>query len=243
MTLEPWIKLANLLPPDAPLPEPAMLQPEGEHRKMLRQLYRAFHEEFRVPDPDGVFPKHVFPKGVSILAVPTWQDDGMVAWSQHRFESGEQLYSLFHAVRAALGAIAEACAKERPAAQISSTGSVGEAASIVAVQLRSVNFTIPLAPTETVAFVEQDGTLQFHHRDMYREFLRSIEGVEVTRLRRCPVCGRFFWAQREDKSACSARCGDTYRVRFYRDRAPKYAANRRQNRRVKKARTEGRTFK
>jgi predicted nucleic acid-binding Zn ribbon protein len=143
---------------------------------------------------------------------------------------------LFYNVRAALAAIVEAGAKKQPAAQISPTS------SIVVTPLRGVKFMFPAPSTGTVAFIMPDGTLWFY-QDPYRDFLAVIEGVEVTRLRRCPVCGRFFWAQREDKAACGARCANVYRVRRRREKQREYAANRRENRRVKKQRAKGRIFK
>jgi len=52
--------------------------------------------------------------------------------------------------------------------------------------------------------------------DPFREFLGVLEGTGVTRVRQCPICDRFFWAFRKDQKACSKRCNAVRRVRDWR---------------------------
>ena len=52
--------------------------------------------------------------------------------------------------------------------------------------------------------------------DPFREFLRALEGIEATRVRQCPICGRFFLVLRKDQKACSKRCNAVRRVRNWR---------------------------
>jgi hypothetical protein len=54
-------------------------------------------------------------------------------------------------------------------------------------------------------------------------FLQLLDGIEVWRIRECPICRNLFWAGRRDKSACSQRCSGTLRQK-----------NLRQNRAYKK---------
>jgi hypothetical protein len=48
-------------------------------------------------------------------------------------------------------------------------------------------------------------------------FLSAFEGVEVERIRKCPVCGLFFWAGRLNKSACAEPCARVLRQRKLRE--------------------------
>ena len=46
--------------------------------------------------------------------------------------------------------------------------------------------------------------------------LRALEGVEVRRIRECPMCGALYWAGRLDKPACK-ECVHAFRQRRYRE--------------------------
>jgi hypothetical protein len=52
--------------------------------------------------------------------------------------------------------------------------------------------------------------------DPFREFLRALDGTDVTRVRECPICDHFFLAFRKDQKACSKRCNAVRRVRDWR---------------------------
>jgi hypothetical protein len=52
--------------------------------------------------------------------------------------------------------------------------------------------------------------------DPFREFLGVLDGTDVTRVRQCPICNRFFLAFRRDQKACSKRCNAVRRVRAWR---------------------------
>jgi len=45
-----------------------------------------------------------------------------------------------------------------------------------------------------------------------------VVGLQVSRVKRCGICGDYFWAGRKDKKVCSARCGATNRKRQERQR-------------------------
>lgn len=60
-------------------------------------------------------------------------------------------------------------------------------------------------------------------------------GVEVRRVRECPICEHIFWAERMDQPACSKRCNNIRRSRIqrgtYRPRmADTYGAHRKDSR-------------
>jgi hypothetical protein len=52
--------------------------------------------------------------------------------------------------------------------------------------------------------VDDDGNLQIS----FNPFLEAIHGVDITRIRECPICRHFFWAGRKDKGYCSRQCAD-----------------------------------
>lgn len=49
-----------------------------------------------------------------------------------------------------------------------------------------------------------------------RAVLEELAGVDVRRIRGCPVCGRYFWAGRSDKTACSVPHSHALRMRKFR---------------------------
>lgn len=65
---------------------------------------------------------------------------------------------------------------------------------------------------ETWAYKDEEGRLRLDPHPI----LRCIEGVEVDRVRRCPVCEKFFWAGHRNKKQCSDACGHALRNRRYR---------------------------
>jgi len=62
----------------------------------------------------------------------------------------------------------------------------------------------------------RNGALTVLWIDAFKDFLTVLVGVEVVRLRQCPMCRRFFYALRKDKKACSKRCNAARRVRDWR---------------------------
>jgi hypothetical protein len=54
---------------------------------------------------------------------------------------------------------------------------------------------------------------------LYPPFLfRLVLEIEVSRIRRCRACDKFFWAGRKNQQVCSVGCGATYRKRNQRIR-------------------------
>jgi hypothetical protein len=65
--------------------------------------------------------------------------------------------------------------------------------------------------------------------DPYRDyFVKAIEGVEHARIRRCPICAKFFYAvrgpgksERSGTKACSKRCNQARKQREWREQERK----------------------
>jgi len=77
------------------------------------------------------------------------------------------------------------------------------------------------------------GVVEFGGNDIYEAIARG--DIDATRIRLCPICGRFFWATRSNRKACDERCVSTLRQRNYRNRdKDKEAEAKRNNRKYKK---------
>lgn len=85
--------------------------------------------------------------------------------------------------------------------------------------------SVPIAPYgENLVSVKTDegGNLRIQHDPL----LQALDGVEVRRIRECPVCGALYWAGRLDKPACD-KCTHVLRQRRYRENyAGKYKLQR-----------------
>jgi hypothetical protein len=63
-------------------------------------------------------------------------------------------------------------------------------------------------------------------RDPYEDFLAALVGRDLSRVRSCAACGRFFIALRSDQKACNPRCANCFRVGKFRRKQPEYRENR-----------------
>ena len=79
-----------------------------------------------------------------------------------------------------------------------------------------------------------DGRVSFEPELILADFMKALEGTEILRVRRCLICGRFYYAVRDNKGACDEHLA---RVRVKLGRDPqlreKYEANRRINKLVR----------
>jgi hypothetical protein len=71
----------------------------------------------------------------------------------------------------------------------------------------------------------QDRTIVRIH-DPYEDFLHALDDKDLSRLKSCPVCGRFFVAWRSDQKSCNLRCANRLRVFKFRQKQPEYLAGR-----------------
>lgn len=63
-----------------------------------------------------------------------------------------------------------------------------------------------------LAVVERDGRLFIH----FGYVLDSLNGIEISRLRACEVCSKFFWAKRKDSFACCKKHAKVRQMRLLR---------------------------
>jgi hypothetical protein len=59
---------------------------------------------------------------------------------------------------------------------------------------------------------DERGRIQFSHGPI----MDALRGVEVARIRLCPICGKIFWAGRLDQRCCSGKCSHVRRTRLWR---------------------------
>ena len=61
----------------------------------------------------------------------------------------------------------------------------------------------------------------------FEDFLTALTvSDDLSRLRSCPSCSKFFTARRTDQKSCSRRCATLIRVHRFRGKKVEYAANR-----------------
>ncbi len=76
-----------------------------------------------------------------------------------------------------------------------------------------------------------DGRVSFQPEPNLSRFKSALEGVEISRVRRCPLCGKFYYAVRDNKGACDAHLD---RARVERGRNPELRAKYEEARRFRK---------
>ena len=64
--------------------------------------------------------------------------------------------------------------------------------------------------TKWTFFEVVDGRITAHIPDL---FLTAVQDALPDRIRFCEICGKVFYANRNDKRACLLRCGDALRQR------------------------------
>jgi predicted nucleic acid-binding Zn ribbon protein len=88
-------------------------------------------------------------------------------------------------------------------------------------QAEEVSFPIP-----HYASGDADGRIVFQAEPLLQIFRAAIQGAEIRRLGRCPICGKFFYAVRSTQKTCSQRCNATRRVRAWRANMVRYEYSR-----------------
>ncbi len=63
-------------------------------------------------------------------------------------------------------------------------------------------------------YISKDGKIKFTPSPI----VQLLEGIEVARVKECPICFKYFWAGRKDMICCSTKCASTHRMREYRKR-------------------------
>jgi hypothetical protein len=71
--------------------------------------------------------------------------------------------------------------------------------------------------------VDDHGRLQFPQDNIVAAVIAALKGIERSRFRLCPVCGRIVWSGRAGENrtdACQPRCAGTVRSRRHRQLYP-----------------------
>jgi hypothetical protein len=205
--LDPWIRLANLLPSQEPIPEPsiavAIPVPVSETRGWLRSA--------TTPSDEAVIEK-----------VRKWWEEHSTTLPQYGGSAADR-YEIFYAVRETLRDIVReisAPAFKRPATRYGTA---------FGAEIR----TFGTRPPKIVLV----GSGIYLTADVYGVFLNVLEqaGEEIYRLKFCPICAAIFQPRRKDQRACTPRCANVLRVREQRhgkyERTRQRAKDRKQKKR------------
>jgi hypothetical protein len=196
--LQPYLDFANLLGQSRELPPPYALKDDGFGGSLFEEVLGSLKSSGRFRVPLRVLSKVRRGRGRLV----GWLRDAAAPEGGWRL-SILSLYENFYAIRETARRIAEA---------VSASGSA---------------LSIPIPPRAGMLKVREDGTLQ-PVRGVYEGFLDLLERVDVTRIRRCPVCQNLYYAWRKDKGACSENCCNVWNVRNSRspEKAAEYKFNR-----------------
>jgi len=230
-----FIELANLLPPRISWPDPYKLEPEGRDRPFLEKFFSKFVELFPTMDfktylkryPDGRDEEGHWVCHAAVIGLNEhldkrnskaslgWVWKGPLSWRLEPygdprglsyFESLQASYALFHKVRTALSNL---------------------------VRLKSVGRMLLGASASRLVYCDREGIIRIELDAYLDGFIPALDGAEVERIKRCPVCGKFFWAKPRNKGACSPKCLGLNRVRRWREKQRHYEKTRRINRVVR----------
>ncbi len=193
--LQPWLDLANLLPPPPTLEE---LGHFANGLAAMNQLHE-WRARIRATSPSELL--HRFEHS----GVP--QEPSITGNLDLRllFTSDEEARR-FHAL---VGAVASTLRGLVAAASPYTLKAVGDAPLMIR-QL----YENPATSSSEVWMYH--GVVTTRWIDPFREFLGILDGIDVTRVRQCPICKHFFLAFRKDQKACSKRCNAVRRVRDWR---------------------------
>lgn len=139
--------------------------------------------------------------------------------SDHDEQAGREFYWLFWSVRTALESLIEAWAHREQWADLKGTGA------------QSTAFQVQFPGVQTIS-LNKDGDVSLNENPVVEMFKKAIEGIDLSRLRRCPVCSRIYYAERKNKQACDQHLA-LARLWRLRGKLPEYNAGRRFRRRAK----------
>jgi len=74
-------------------------------------------------------------------------------------------------------------------------------------------FNIESRISSVNASIDSSGNVQFELND----FAKSLQGVNISRLRLCEYCNKIFWANRKDSFTCSTKHARNRRMRLLRE--------------------------
>ena len=77
-----------------------------------------------------------------------------------------------------------------------------------------------------VSLTCENGVIRVETFSPLATFFETLVGIEVARVRVCPICNKVFYALWITQMACSQRCNQTRRVREWRKSQARYEQNR-----------------
>jgi hypothetical protein len=81
-------------------------------------------------------------------------------------------------------------------------------------------------PTTQIFSLDRSGLVSMFQAGVWGPFYQALQGLNIQRLRRCPICGRIYYAVRKDLAACPEHL-KLARSRRERGKLPEYTASRR----------------
>ena len=199
--LQVWLELAAIVPCSQNLPAPWEVSDEIE-----RQVW-----ELAIADRTGPGRKDRWPT-VTLLATSYLSfgaEELLDKYARGHF------YSLFYGVRSLLSDLIDA--HQKPASE---SALLGAGMALAGMQ------TVPVCFIPSQSAVIWGGIISFHEDSNWSSFKTAIAGVELSRLRHCPVCCRIYYAIRANKGACDEHLA-LAAVRRARGKASTYQSNRR----------------
>jgi hypothetical protein len=200
--LGPWLALANLVVPTTR----EIASPTQAPLDAMKSILRRARQSQGVP-----------------LSIP---------YAMYAIEGGErwarEFYEFFHAVRSVLNQLV--ARREHPESyqywELKALSALDRAAGVTIPEdsenevLRPVDI-LPLGGPLTEQIHVQKGLLEFRSSILLENLRRALTGVELARLRRCPVCTGFYYALRANKGACDKHVG-LARIWKIRQKSPEY---------------------
>ncbi len=248
------IDFANLLPPDAQLPEPRELDPEGKHATLLADLEEKFDQRFRPRRPLSRREQDAKARAALSKFKPKWkrsEADLREAIKRHtrEYEYRSRNWSRFAPF---FGYSYEAGQENTASAEASGHSSLRPRREITPLRLYMLFWTVramlfslaeagrqvtegqtadamswPLPPVDPFVYIEPDGTARMATSwdDFHDTFPPALEGADVRRIKTCPACGKLFWANPSHKGACDDHLG-LVRIWKYRAKQKDYEQTR-----------------
>jgi len=232
-----FIEFANLLDPNAELPDPRELEPEGRHAGLLAELGQKFCHRFR---PRRVLSrKELDAASVEIRsemeADPRWKtrraELRRVIAKQKReaFGRSRQAWSEFadyftyDESQEALYRGPELLRLYRLFFNVRRTlRGLADAGRKLTDGTETPPFVLDLPPVIPTVLIGVAGKARtFYWNEFYDHFMRVFEDADVGRIRVCPACGRLYWANPSHKGACDQHLG-LERVRRHREKQHQY---------------------
>lgn len=193
--LQPWLELANLLPP--PPSRPELAQTVNPLVSMLKG--DAWPASFRAVHPSELLRRFEGSKAAQEASIAGSLDLPLLRKSE---EEALRFHHLVTAVASALHALVAAASPHALKA-------VGDSPLLITRLYQNPE-------TSRSEIWMRHGVVTAHWIDPFREFLRVLDDTDITRVRQCPICNHFFLSFRKDQKACSKRCNTVRRVRDWR---------------------------